>query len=191
MVRVGDVFVNPMLGARVVFRRTAAESNGEVCEFDFFLKPRTYVITEHMHPLQEEHTRVVKGTLYGTRDGEEHRLSPGEQMVVPPGAYHYWGNDSDEESHWIVAFRPALKSEGFLESVWGLAEDGQADAKGLPRKFFQSVVIISEFRNEIRPRMPWLKWKIGVDVLAPLGRLMGYTAYPKRTSRAAVAPADA
>src|SRR5215208_2189766 len=126
MVRVGDVFVNPMLGARVVFRHTAAESNGEACEFDFFLKPRTYVISPHAHPLQEEHTQVVAGSMRGVKDGKEYRLSAGEKMVVPPGVFHYWGNDSDVESHWIVGFKPALKSESFLEAVWGLAEDGQA-----------------------------------------------------------------
>jgi quercetin dioxygenase-like cupin family protein len=189
MVRAGDVFVNSMLGARIVFRKTAAETNGQVCEFDFFLKPHTYVFMAHAHPIQEEHTQVVAGTMHGFRDGKEHRLSAGEKMMVPPGMFHLWGNDSDRESHWIVSFTPALKSEDFLEAVWGLAEDGQADASGLPANFFQKVVIISEFRDEIRPSMPWLQWKIGVDVLAPMGRMLGYSAYPKRSSPAARAEA--
>jgi quercetin dioxygenase-like cupin family protein len=192
MVRAGDVFVNPVTGSRVVFRKTAAETNGEVCEFDFFLPPRTAVnITEHAHPLQEETTQVVAGSLRGTRGSEPHRLSPGETMVVPPGIYHAWGNDSDEESHWIVSFRPALKSEGFLEAIWGLAEAGFSGPDGLPKNLFQGVVIISEFRDEIRPRMPWLKWKIGVDVLAPIGRLLGHSAYRKHRAPAEVSRAEA
>jgi quercetin dioxygenase-like cupin family protein len=186
MAKVGDVLVNPALGSRIVFRRTAADTNGEAVEFDFFLRPHTYVISEHLHPIQEERTKVVAGELRGVREGEERRLSAGESMVVPPGVYHYWGNDSAQESHWIVEFRPALKMEAFLEAVWGLAADGQAGSNGLPKKFLQKVVIISEFRDEVRPRMPWLTWKFAVDVLAPIGRLLGYTAYPQRSSSAEV-----
>jgi quercetin dioxygenase-like cupin family protein len=192
MARAGDVYVNPVTGSRVVFRKTAADSNGEVCEFDFFLPPRTFVnISEHAHPMQEETTQVVAGSMRGTKAGAEHRLSPGETMVVPPGVYHSWGNDSDEESHWIVSFRPALKSEGFLEAIWGLAAAGFSGPDGLPTNLFQSVVIISEFRDELRPRMPWLKWKIGVDVLAPIGRRLGYSAYLKQRAPAEVPRVEA
>jgi quercetin dioxygenase-like cupin family protein len=179
MAQAGDVLVNPILRNRIVFRRTAAETNGESLEFDLFLKPHTYVVLEHMHPLQEERITVVAGEMRGTKGLEKHHLTAGESMVVPSGVNHYWGNDGDEESHWIIEMRPALKYEGYIEAVWGVADRGQAASTGLPKNLLQSAVIISEFRNEIRPRMPWLKWKIAVDILAPIGRRLGYSAFSR------------
>ena len=178
MVKAGDVLVNTVLRNRIVFRRTAAETNGASLEFDLFLKPHTYVVLEHMHPLQEERITVVAGEMRGTKGAVKHCLTAGESMVVPPGVYHYWGNDGEEESHWIMEMRPALKYEGYMEAVWRVAARGETASNGLPKKLFQSVVIISQFRNEIRPRMPWLKWKIAVDILAPIGRWLGYSALP-------------
>jgi quercetin dioxygenase-like cupin family protein len=182
MAKSGDVLVNPALGARIVFRRTAAETNGEAVEFDFFLRPHTYVIRPHAHPFQEERTHVVAGELRGIGGGTARRLGPGESMVVPPGVLHYWGNDGDEESHWIVEFRPALKADDFLEAIWSVAARGHAGSDGLPKNFFQGVVIIAEFRKEVRPNMPWLIWQIGLHVLAPIGRWLGYSAYPHLSS---------
>ena len=182
MPKSGDVLVNPMLRNRIVFRRTAAETDGESLEFDLFLKPHTYVVLEHMHPLQEERITVVAGEMRGTKGAVKHRLTAGESMVVPPGVYHYWGNDGEEESHWHVVMKPALRYEAYIEAVWGVAARGEAASDGLPKKLLQSVVIISEFRNEIRPRMPWLKWKIAVDILAPIGRRLGYSALPKTST---------
>ena len=39
MAREGDVIENPVSGARIVFRKTARNTNGELLQFDLFFKP--------------------------------------------------------------------------------------------------------------------------------------------------------
>jgi hypothetical protein len=50
MAKAGDVIENPDMGTRIVFRRTAAETRGELLQFDFFVQPHKGVASEHLHP---------------------------------------------------------------------------------------------------------------------------------------------
>jgi hypothetical protein len=50
MARKGDVIENPITGEKIVFLQTAIDTNGEILEFDLFVKPGGYVAAEHIHP---------------------------------------------------------------------------------------------------------------------------------------------
>ena len=63
MARAGDVIENPIRGERVVFRRVAADTGGELVQFDFFMKPDVPPVVEHVHARQEERIEVVSGTV--------------------------------------------------------------------------------------------------------------------------------
>ena len=39
MAKPGDVIENPVTGERIVFRKTARETNGELLQFELLLKP--------------------------------------------------------------------------------------------------------------------------------------------------------
>jgi hypothetical protein len=80
----------------------------------------------------------------------------------------------------IIEFRPALRSEEFFESYFGLGQDGKTDPQtGLPN-LVRMAVLLHEFRNEIhlaRPPLPVQRAVFGS--LALVGRLLGYPArYP-------------
>jgi hypothetical protein len=43
-----------------------------------------------------------------------------------------WWIEGEEEGHVLVEFRPALNTETFFETMYGLARDGEVDENGVP-----------------------------------------------------------
>jgi quercetin dioxygenase-like cupin family protein len=185
MAHAGDVLENPAMRGRLVFRKTAAETGGELLEFEFFLEPRGVIAEEHVHPRQEERMEVLAGSVRGRVAGKEATAKAGEIVVMPPGRPHVWWNDGDTETHLRVEFRPALNTEELFETFFGLARDGKTKANGVP-KILQMAVLLNEHKNEVYPaKVPVPLMKALVTVLAPVGRLRGYKAhYPEYASAA-------
>jgi hypothetical protein len=101
----------------------------------------------------------------------------GESFEIAPGVRHAWWNpSSSEEAQIVVEFRPALRTEDFLNSVFALARDGKTNEKGIPH-FWQMAVLLAEYRDEFRPaRIPRaIEWLI-TRLVAPIARARGYAA---------------
>jgi quercetin dioxygenase-like cupin family protein len=179
--RPGDEIVNVNMGARIVFRRTTEETRGEFLQFDFFLRPHKGVASEHIHPRQVESFKVMAGTMRGRMSGEERSVANGGSVAVPAGTPHIWWNDSEGEAHLLVEFRPALKTEVFFETVFGLARTGKAREDGLPKSILQMAVLLDSYRDEINPlRIPAPVRTVMVNAVAPVARRLGYRErYPE------------
>ena len=54
MAYTGQIVDNPVSGERIIFRRTAADTGGELLEIDLELAPDGHVPGKHVHPVQEE-----------------------------------------------------------------------------------------------------------------------------------------
>ena len=63
MAYTGQVIENPVSGEKITFRRTSADTNGELLEFDIELTPDGHVPGMHVHPAQEERFEVLSGTV--------------------------------------------------------------------------------------------------------------------------------
>ncbi len=90
MVKSGDVLEHPVTREKIVVRKTAHDTGGELIKGDLYLQPGAFVAAEHIHPLQVEHFEVISGTLRGRVAGKEVSGGPGEQLVVPAGTPHVW-----------------------------------------------------------------------------------------------------
>jgi quercetin dioxygenase-like cupin family protein len=184
MARRGESIENPLSGERMTFIKTTADTNGQSLEFEF-IAPPGWSVPEHIHPHQQERTQMISGVLSGRVAGEEIGLVEGEVRVVPAGVVHGWRNPSDEEEVcFSVEFNPALKMESGFETAWGLARDGKATKAGVPKNPLQLVVLASEHKDEVylpRPPIAVQKALFAIlDLLAPVGRLLGYRAsYPE------------
>jgi quercetin dioxygenase-like cupin family protein len=141
------------MGARIVFRQTASQTNGELLQFDFFLQPRHVIALEHLHPRQEERFQVISGTVRGRMEGKDQQATQGQLVVTPPGMPHVWWNEGPEEAHLLVEFRPALQTENFLAGVFALARRGQADKHGLPG-LLQLALLAETFPDTMYPSSP-------------------------------------
>ena len=176
----GDTIVNRQMGGRMVFRRTAADTGGELLEFDFFLEPGKAITVEHLHPKQNERFEVIKGTMEGTVNGEPRTVTEGGSVAVEPGTPHGWWNGGAGEAHLRVQFRPAMRTETFFRAVFALAADGKAAKNGMPR-FPERSVILRDFRDEVVPVIPKPALALNLHVIGPLAGALGfrpdYSAY--------------
>lgn len=180
MVTTGNMLEHPITRERIVFRKSARDTGGALAQADFYLQPGGFVAAEHIHPRQEERFEVISGMLHGRAAGKELTAGPGEQVVIPAGTPHVWWSVGEDELHALVELRPALSTEAFFETFFGLAQDGKVNPKtGLPNPL-QMAVVMRMHRDVIvlaRPAQPVQAMLFGT--LALIGRLLGYRAvYP-------------
>lgn len=174
MIRTGQSIENPVTGERVVFRKTAADTKGELVVIDVYVEPHGFVAATHLHPSQEERFQVLAGTLE-MRVGREIVIArPGDVVVVPPGAPHRFRNAGEERAHFICEVRPALQFESLLETMFALATDGKTNRKGMPNPLRLAVIAQAHFDTVRLPFPPAWMQRLGLAIGAPLGRLLGY-----------------
>jgi mannose-6-phosphate isomerase-like protein (cupin superfamily) len=179
MARTGDV-IEHLTGEHFEFRKTAEDTGGELLRIEALVEPRGFAAAEHVHPRQEERFEILSGEIRYRVGGVERVAGPGEELVIPRGVTHVWENAGEENLHMIIEFRPALRTEEFFESYFGLGQDGLTNPKtGLPN-LVRMAVLLNEFREEIHlSRPPLLVQRIVFGTLALVGRLLGYPArYP-------------
>jgi quercetin dioxygenase-like cupin family protein len=179
MAKNGEVLENPITGQRVVFRRTSRDTGGALLEVEsVYTKPSPSRPPGHYHPAQEEIFRILDGELHAVIGGKERVLKEGETLVVTEGTRHeMWAEEAGVRVNWQT--RPALRTEAFFETLFGLASEGKTNEKGVPN-LLQAALTTRYFAEEFRlARPPWPVQRILFAVLAPVGRLLGYTArYP-------------
>ena len=179
MVEAGDALENPVSGQHLIVRNTARDTGGELLEVEaVYTKPTPSRPPVHHPPRQEERFEVLDGKLNVLVDGQERRLEEGEVLTVAPGVPHQmWAAEAGVRVNWQT--RPALKTESFFETVWGLAKDGKVNDKGVP-SLLRVALIAREYEDEFRlASPPWAVQRLLFGSLAPIGRLLGYRAeYP-------------
>jgi quercetin dioxygenase-like cupin family protein len=146
-------FFNPATGEWIEFTVVAEDSDGQLVRFSWRSVPGG-LITEHIHPHQEERFIVTSGEARFTLDGEELVAGAGDTVVVPAGVRHSEGNPGPTEVHAVVELRPALRSKEFHEAVAGLAADGRTTPRGAPRNPLQLGATFWHFRHESRVTSP-------------------------------------
>jgi mannose-6-phosphate isomerase-like protein (cupin superfamily) len=176
MAYAGQTIENPISGERITFRKTAADTDGEVLAFDLELSPDGNVPGMHVHPIQEERFEVVEGTMRFRRGGRKVIAKPGDVAVVPPGVRHKFQNGGDEEAHVRVEVRPALQMEQLLRTSVDLAEQGRTNSKGMPKPL-DLALFMDEFKDEVTgPFLPgWLQ-RMALAPLAWIARKRGHGA---------------
>ena len=146
-------FFNSATGEWIEFTAVAEDSDGQLVRFSWRSIPGG-VITEHVHPRQEERFIITSGEARFTLDGEELTARAGQTIVVPAGVRHSEGNPGSAEIQAIVELRPALRSKEFHEAVAGLAADGRTTPRGAPRSPLQLGATFWHFRHESRVTSP-------------------------------------
>lgn len=168
-------FTHPS-GERLIFRTTAAETNGELLEMEATYNPHSPQPPLHYHPYQEEQFKVLSGTFRVKVGDKEDVYQAGDEFTVPANTLHWMHNVSDEEGRLRWQIRPAMESQAFFATMWGLAADGKTNASGVPN-LLQLAVILDAYRDEFRvSRPPYLIQRLLFSLLALIARLLGYKA---------------
>jgi quercetin dioxygenase-like cupin family protein len=120
-------FFNPATGEWIEYTTVAEDSDGELVRFNWRSMPGG-VITEHVHPHQEERFTILTGQAHFTINGETRIAEAGETLIVPAGVPHSEGNTGAAEIEGTVELRPALRTKELHEAFAGLVADGRTAA---------------------------------------------------------------
>jgi hypothetical protein len=85
---------------------------------------------------------VLEGELTVLSGSQLKKLRPGQTFTVPPGTKHCFFNAQDAPVRAMIELNPA--SEGFengIKIAYGLARDGQCNAKGLPKRLDHAALL--------------------------------------------------
>jgi quercetin dioxygenase-like cupin family protein len=173
MAYAGQIIENPVSGERITFRRTAADTNGELLEFDVALAPDGHVPGMHVHPAQEERFEVLSGSVRFQKGLRRVTAEAGDLVVVEPGKAHKFENVGDEGAVMRVEVRPALEMERLFETAVSLAEEGRVTSKGMPKPL-DLALFVREFKDEVRgPGTPGWAQRAALAPLAWIARRRG------------------
>ena len=174
MIATGQSLTNPVTGETLVFRTTAADTNGEAVVVEVFVEPDGAVAAAHLHPAQEERFEVLSGELEFRVRKQTFVARAGDRVVVPAGTPHRFRNLGEETAHFVCEVRPALGFERLIETMFTLAADGKVNRKGMPNPLRLAVIANHHFGDVRLPFPPaWLQ-RLGLLLAAPLGRLVGF-----------------
>jgi mannose-6-phosphate isomerase-like protein (cupin superfamily) len=181
MSKFGDSLENRVTGERAVVLRGDEDAGGLPGLGHLIVKPQGAVVGEHLHPHMQERFRVVSGSLGARIAGEDRTLAPGDDVTVAPGTPHDWWNDGAVDASVLVETTPADgRFVDMLATMFGLANDGKTDAKGMPN-LLQLAMIGEEFGDVIRfTKPPAAVQKVMFGLLGSIGRMRGYKGvYPE------------
>lgn len=174
MIHAGDRLENAVTGEVLIFRETAADTDGERIRFETIVHPGGFVAAAHVHPNQTERFDVLEGEVRFRVGGEELVLQPGGTTVVPPGTPHRFWNAGSTDARFICEIAPALQFESLIETMFTLAEEGRTNARGLPNPLQLAVIARAHFDTVQLPFPPAVLQRAALGVGAPLGKLVGY-----------------
>jgi quercetin dioxygenase-like cupin family protein len=124
-----------------VFVETAAETGGARTVLELVVWPGGGN-DPHRHLTYAETFTAVEGTLTVRLGRERLRLAPGASATAPPGAVHCFANETGEPVRARVEISPGSRGfERMLQAVYGLAEDGATNRRGIPRSLLHLAVL--------------------------------------------------
>jgi mannose-6-phosphate isomerase-like protein (cupin superfamily) len=177
-----DAVASPPAGKWVRFVDRPADPGGDPLRFEMWLAPDGHGPMLHVHPEQEEGLRVVAGELGVRIESDSRTLGPGAETVIPAGVPHRFWNAGDGTLHLEGWVDPGLRTEAFMRVTYGLARDGEpVTPSGALLNPLRLAVTLEEYDDMLwLARVPLSVQRLGVRLLAPLGRAAGYDAgYPE------------
>lgn len=171
---------NPQTGQTIRFVRTGNDTHGQRLRMETTFRAHSAEPSAHYHPRQAEDFAVLAGELTVRIDGQTRILRAGDTLHVPPKTVHAMWNDSDAETVVDWQVRPALRTEAFFRTAFGLAGDEKTGPDGRP-PLLQTVLLARHFSDVFRlANPPRIVQRVMFSVLSPLAYWAGYRpTYPK------------
>ena len=181
--RVGDQLQNPVTGEFAHIRELPWENAEGRGSAELLAVVGARVLGEHAHPGMVERFTVLEGELTVRLDGTTTLLPEGATAEIRPGQWHDWWNASDRDIRVLVEVLPGERFLHLIETLFGLAQLGHVNRKGMP-SLLQTVMVGREFSDTIQFRSPPPSvQKALFGVLAPMAHALGYRGTYAQLSR--------
>jgi quercetin dioxygenase-like cupin family protein len=136
------IIVNPIFKDTVTFIKTAAESNGQVSEMELTLMPGGNNPLHYHMSYSETFTAIDGEVGVGLGKMKKKILKPGNSYIVEPYTHHYFFNPTDREIKFKTEIKPGHEGfENSLRILYGLAEDGLTNKKGIPKSIQHKAIV--------------------------------------------------
>lgn len=190
-IEVGEVWENPITGERATILELPTQNPEGRAVAELTAQVGARVVGEHSHPAIVERFTCLEGELTVKRNGDVSILREGETAVVEPGVWHDWWNASDRDARVRVEVTPGERFGHMIETLFGLAQMGHTNSKGLPN-MLQLSLFAPEFSDVlILRRPPAAVQRLVFSTLGPIARWRGYRATYPELSRVVLAPRPA
>ncbi len=177
----GDLLINPTNGDSYEFLETAQDTSGVRVTIKATINSKGQLVPKHFHVLQDETFEVVSGTLTVFFEGKIQKIAAGERLLLPKNAPHNHYNNDPEPLVYIQSVTPALDFDYLIENLVGLAADGKS--KNGKYGLVQELVSLKYFDSKsYLADIPVGVQKVLMNIVAPIGRLLGYRAIYKKYS---------
>jgi mannose-6-phosphate isomerase-like protein (cupin superfamily) len=171
MARAGEVIKNPATGETVTFLITDRER----LELDMAAAKSS--VTAHVHPKLHEHWDLREGTVRFRVGKDDHVLVAPASLDIPAGTPHRFASDGPIRT--VVTYDPAGGFADFLETIYALAAAGKTNKKGMPNILRSALIARAHLDDYALPFPPVAVQRVLFGLLAPFGRLLGYSErYP-------------
>lgn len=190
--QVGDELVNPVTGEYARILEMAWQNPEGRVKGEMLAKVGSRVVGAHLHPGSTERFTVLEGELTVNLNGVVRPLREGETAEVRPGEWHDWWNAADRDARVIVEVTPGARFAHMLETMFGLAEMGYVDEKGMPN-LLQMAMLGREFSDTVvfKSPPPAIQ-RVMFAAIAPLAHVLGYRGtYPQLSRSTVRSPAGA
>jgi quercetin dioxygenase-like cupin family protein len=177
----GQILKNPDTGDIYEFLETAMDTNGQRVSLKMTLTSKGESVPNHFHTLQDEHFEVLSGKLTILLDGKKQILTQGEKITLFKNKPHNHYNNDDETVVFIQSMTPALDFDYLLENIIGLTIDGKMP-NGKAGLIQELVTLKYLDSRSYLASIPVGLQKILMNIVGPLGRLLGYRAIYKKYS---------
>jgi quercetin dioxygenase-like cupin family protein len=139
---VGLELVNPVARTTIVFTATGESTGGAYVEIEVTYPPDTAPPPRHLHPAQEEHFTVLRGSMHGSRGDEPLDVSAPGTFEIARGTPHLMSAGPEGA---VVRWRtaPALRTGEMFVALWQVAHDNDWKPDGM-----QLFGVVSQFGDE-------------------------------------------
>jgi len=168
---------------------TVRAAGPDALEVEALYGPGGSAPPKHLHPAQAEHFEVLSGALDTRVDGQERRLAVGDTIDIPAGSVHQMWNAGSEPARVAWRTSPAGRTLEWFEALDALQREGRVLKSGIPSPLAMSV-LLTEYRDVFRLAGPDPVLRTAFAMLAPLGRLRGYSTNKSGTRSASAPPAE-
>ena len=178
MAHAGQAIANPVTGERVVFRATAADTDGHLLSMDYHAPAQHLIGPLHIHPRQEERSEVVAGNDARTgrwpeADGACRRGSRRRAWCASYLAQRWRRGAS---CHRRVS--PGPEHRDGARGLVRARASGSVNRRGMPAAL-QMAVLMSDHLDEMAaPLVPLRVQRAMLDALAAIARRRGYRSEP-------------
>ena len=149
----------------------------------------------HIHFREDEHTKVVAGTLSASVDGKDLVVEAGGSACFPKGSVHRWWNDGDEELVFQGVAAPAVDLDRYLQALFEVINAGGSNH---PSVFYMAHLICRHRHTHLALGVPRALQRVLFPMVVVLGTLLGKyrgTGWPgcpdRCTGGPIVSPAEA